>query len=496
MPEQLLSPLRALRPTRFSRRDAMRVIKEVIFFVAIGILTTLITVSAYAVSLNKDGKAVVRLASDEYNRIVQDHPVVSDKKLISYVNSVAANLLGPGEVLPGGISLSVAVLDKELPEVYSLANGIIFITTGVLLSLDNEAQLAAVLSHEVAHLHGAHYPGIYQAFKVREKKERSKALTAGLAGVVVGAAIDYTVMSKTHDIYTDLDAGDVSYSQAMKKVMAIEAGAGVLEGFSDVYQSLPPETRAGSGDPRVPLEMVADAEGLKLLARAGYDPGQAGEAWRRLRKASDRAKSKDKNVMAMAFLPPEMRTLLTGVEGPTGGIRPERLTRTVSQNPPDRPAFLDSLAKSNEIKTLEKGKLKLERKSFASVIGNYVMGDAKAAFDSGDYATSRKLFQAAWDSGKRTAQIAYYLGRSQVGEFIFAASEREKEASEDYLLKATKLDPKMPEPYKALGELYGEWEMYGESAAMYRKYLKVAPGASDKSRIERQISKMERKNRQ
>jgi tetratricopeptide (TPR) repeat protein len=123
------------------------------------------------------------------------------------------------------------------------------------------------------------------------------------------------------------------------------------------------------------------------------------------------------------------------------------------------------------------------------------MGDAKAAFDEGDYATSKRLFQTAWNSGKRSAQIAYYLGRSQVGEFAFAASEREKEASEEYLLKAIELDSKMPEPYKALGELYGEWEMYGESAGMYRKYLKVSPKASDKSRIERQISKMERKAR-
>ena len=49
------------------------------------------------------------------------------------------------------------------------------------------------------------------------------------AGVVVGAAIDYTVQSKTNEVYADLTAGDVSYKQAMKKVVAIEAGAGVVE---------------------------------------------------------------------------------------------------------------------------------------------------------------------------------------------------------------------------------------------------------------------------
>jgi tetratricopeptide (TPR) repeat protein len=199
--------------------------------------------------------------------------------------------------------------------------------------------------------------------------------------------------------------------------------------------------------------------------------------------------------MAMAFLPPEMRTLLTGVEGPMGGIRAERLTRTVSQNPPDRPGFLDSLTRSKEIAALTKGKGKVGREEFAAVIGNYVMGDARVAFDAGDYATSKKLFQAAWNSGKRSAPIAYYLGRSQVGEFAFAASDREKEAAEEYLLKAIELDPKMPEPYKALGDLYGEWEMYAEAAAMYKKYLKISPRASDRSRVERQIGKMERKAR-
>ncbi|MDF1535277.1 MAG: M48 family metalloprotease [bacterium] len=468
---------------------------RLVIILVVGFIATLPTASVEAVGLNEDGQAVVRLAADEYRRVSEQNPVVSHRELGSYVEKVARGLVPGGTTLPKGVSLSVTILDKQVPEIFSLANGVLVITTGALLTLENEAQLAAVLSHEAAHITGSHYPAIYQAFREGEKKARSRSLASGLAGVVVGAAIDYTVLSKTNEVYSDLEAGDVSYREAMKKVLALEAGAGVVEGFSDVYQGLPPETRAGSGDPRVPLEMVADAEGLKLLAIAGYDPLQAGEAWRRLRKAGDKAKAGSTESMAMAFLPPEMRTLLTGVEGPMGGIRAERLTRTVSQNPPDRPGFLDSMARSKEVTALTKGRGKVGREEFAAVIGNYVMGDARAAFDAGDYATSKKLFQAAWDSGKRTAPIAYYLGRSQVGEFAFAASQREKESAEEYLLKATEMDPRMPEPYKALGDLYGEWEMYAEAAAMYKKYLKVNPKASDRSRVESQIGKMERKAR-
>ena len=122
------------------------------------------------------------------------------------------------------------------------------------------------------------------------------------------------------------------------------------------------------------------------------------------------------------------------------------------------------------------------------------MGELIAAVAELDDLSKRYTDQHP-EIGKRSAQIAYYLGRSQVGEFAFAASEREKEASEEYLLKAVEMDPGMPEPYKALGELYGEWEMYGESAAMYKKYLKVVPKSADRSRVERQIDKMERKAR-
>ena len=461
------------------------------------IVATVLALSgpATAAALGDEARAVVRLAADDYNRLVQGTPVVSDRVLTGYVLEVASRLREAGGALPDGMALSVTVLNREAPEVYSLANGVVVITVGAILSLENEAQLAAVLSHEVAHLLGAHYPGIYEAFKEKERKGRRKALAAGLAGVVVDAAVDYTVMSKTNEVYADMDAGEVSYRDAMKKVMAIEAGAGVVEGFSDVYQSLPPETRAGSGDPRIPLEMVADAEGLKLVAVAGYDPEEAGQAWRLLRKASDSAREGSRESMAMAFLPPEMRTLISGVSGPMGGIRAERLTRTVSQNPPDRPGFLDSLARSKEIAALKNRTPRVGKEPFDKVVGDFVMVDARTAFEEGDYARARQLFQAAWDAGKRSAGIAYYLGRSQTGEFAFAASEREKEAAEEYLLKAVELDPRMPEPYKALGELYGEWEMYRESADMYRKYLKTAPGASDRGRVERQIDKMERKAR-
>jgi tetratricopeptide (TPR) repeat protein len=456
--------------------------------------TVLLCGVAAAVEVNKDGRDVIRLATDEYRQIVADTPVISNKSLNKYLNHIANKLVPKGEKLPGGIHLDVTILDKDMPEIYATTNGHILLTSGALLALQNEAQLAGVLSHEVAHLLHAHYPAIYQAFKDKERSERGQALLGGLAGVVVDSAIDFSVQSKTNDLYADVDRGNMSYEEANRKILEINTGAGLLEGFGEVYDGLPPETKAGSGDPRLPLEMVADAEGLKLMVRAGYDPAEAGEGWRLMRAAADKARRNDSNALAMSFLPPQMRSLMRGVAGPLGQIQAESLTRTISQLPPDRPKLLASLSRSKEIEKLKQGrKLTIGKASFNKAVGGFVLGDARKAYDEGDWRRARDLYQGAWDSGMQSAEVAYRLGQSQLGGMAFAATEREKELAEEYLLKATKLDKRMAEPYKALGELYGEWERYEEGVKMYKQYLRLAAKAKDRSRIERQIRKLERK---
>jgi len=71
-----------------------------VILLSVGLILTSLTSTVGAVSLNEDGKAVVRLAADEYNRITEDNPIVSDKALIGYVNTVGKNLIPEGGSLP------------------------------------------------------------------------------------------------------------------------------------------------------------------------------------------------------------------------------------------------------------------------------------------------------------------------------------------------------------------------------------------------------------
>jgi len=48
------------------------------------------------------------------------------------------------------------VIDNETPQAFSTPGGYVFVTTGLLKKLGNEAQLAGVLAHEIAHVASKH----------------------------------------------------------------------------------------------------------------------------------------------------------------------------------------------------------------------------------------------------------------------------------------------------------------------------------------------------
>ena len=93
----------------------------------------------------------------------------------------------------------------------------------------------------------------------------------------------------------------------------------------------------------------------------------------------------------------------------------------------------------------------------------------------------------------RTAPIVYGVAKSKLGDFAFGASEAEKREAEKRYKEAASLDPSYALPYKGLGELYEDWERYGEAAAAYAKYVKLAPRAGDRQRIERKITVLKKK---
>jgi len=92
---------------------------------------------------------------------------------------------------------SFKVIVNPIPQAYTLSTGTVLISTGMISLLDNEAQLAYVLAHELAHVYRDHWR-IKVMMPLAEdeynkKQERKRARWAGLmalAGVGIGAAIN------------------------------------------------------------------------------------------------------------------------------------------------------------------------------------------------------------------------------------------------------------------------------------------------------------------
>jgi len=93
--------------------------------------------------------------------------------------------------------LSIKILSSAKPDSYSLPNGTIIITTGLISLLNSEEELIAILSHEVAHYVFDHQITNYNAQVTREKRA---AFWAGVATAL--AATGEIYMNINQDIYT------------------------------------------------------------------------------------------------------------------------------------------------------------------------------------------------------------------------------------------------------------------------------------------------------
>jgi predicted Zn-dependent protease len=96
-----------------------------------------------------------------------------DAELEAYIDAVAGSLLG-ARPATRGLSVRVRVLRDPFRNAFALPHGTVFVHTGMLARLENEAQLATLLGHEVVHFLHRH-----SLKEVRETRNR-RAAAAGV----------------------------------------------------------------------------------------------------------------------------------------------------------------------------------------------------------------------------------------------------------------------------------------------------------------------------
>jgi len=457
----------------------------------------LFSTKVMALELNEDGRALIQEATQAYHTDMRDRPTLSDSKILSYAQQVVKKLVPKGKQLPEGVHLSTTIIESPRPELYAYVDGHLIMTTGLLFAMDNEAQLAGVLTHEIAHICEGYYIDMYQEIKAAQRRQRNKAFAGALFGSLLDVAVDYAV--ELEDIrQTDrMFSGETTYRETMKRMAAVGAAQSAYYSIKDVIQSIPPKDEGGNPiDPRIQFEAVADAQGMEYLALAGYDTSEAPKGWDHVHQITSRMALEEEQALGpWASQLRETRSLMEmSMNRLRQSLGASGLVQTISDSSPTRSQFVAKLTSLQEVQAAEKSHGRQKRQpEYLEFLKQALLPRAEQAMGEERYEQAHQDYKTLYEKGIRSSPIAYGMAKSMLGDFAFGASPGEKKQAEALYKEATQLDSKYALAYKGLGELYDDWERYEEAAQAYQKYLKSSPKAKDRKQIERKIKILERK---
>ncbi|HEX6280257.1 MAG TPA: M48 family metallopeptidase [Pyrinomonadaceae bacterium] len=153
--------------------------------------------------------------------VEQQAKLVEDPIVTEYVNRVGQNVVLNSDAK---VPFTIKVIDSDEVNAFALPGGFFFVNKGLILAADNEAELAGVMAHEIAHVAARH---------AMENQGKGTLINYGaLAGIIFGGPIVSTVLQN---------------------------GGGILAGLAGLKF-----TRGA--------EMEADTLGVQYLYASGYDP--------------------------------------------------------------------------------------------------------------------------------------------------------------------------------------------------------------------------------
>ncbi|MEM9385269.1 MAG: M48 family metalloprotease [Pseudomonadota bacterium] len=161
----------------------------------------------------------ILIGRQAHAQILRQYRVYKDEKLHDYVRAVGSRLAAVGE--RPELKYTFTVLDSPEVNAFAAPGGYIYVTRGLMSYLNSEAELAAVLGHEIGHV----------ALRHAARGERNSQLTNVLG----------TLLAVATGVPGAIFAGDL-------------AGSVLTAGY-------------GRG-----LELEADEAGARYLAATGYAP--------------------------------------------------------------------------------------------------------------------------------------------------------------------------------------------------------------------------------
>src|SRR5215211_2111906 len=115
----------------------------------------------------------VRLGRELAAEVDRQAKFVDDPAITEYVNRVGQNVVLHSDAK---VPFTIKVIDTDEVNAFALPGGFFFVNKGLILAADNEAELAGVMAHEIAHVAARH---------AMENQGKMQAIQYGLLGTIL-----------------------------------------------------------------------------------------------------------------------------------------------------------------------------------------------------------------------------------------------------------------------------------------------------------------------
>lgn len=343
----------------------------------------------YAFDLNTrnglDGQ--IRRDGDKLNiyDALYDNPLAQD-----YVNRLGQSLVPPSTTKLYAFKITL----NPIPEAKSLATGTVYVSTGLLSKVDNEAQLAYILGHEIGHIEKEHWfedtlvsNGVGE---YNEKQQKKRAMWGAVIGAATAGVVGSAGGGGADMLNAGLMAGLVIAPTLLKFVMPNAVNSW------DRLQ-----------------EDEADQLGLKYMLDRSYDPREVPKFYASMQRGTRRDKR-----AALGFMadPQRMNERMATVNLVLAGLSldPNRLivgAMNLADARPSAPPPSD-----NPTKSLNASNNSAARAEAANrTIGTQHFAEIKQKLEAGELIGSTAEFEAVMAALKRDNGIrAFYYDMFQM----------------------------------------------------------------------------------
>jgi predicted Zn-dependent protease len=124
----------------------------------------------------------IRMGKEYAQQVESSVKLVQDPVITEYVNRIGQNLVRNSDAR---VPFTIKVIDSDEVNAFALPGGFFYVNTGLILAADEEAELAGVMAHEIAHVAARH--------ATRQMTRGQMINLASIPLIFVGGGLGYAV---------------------------------------------------------------------------------------------------------------------------------------------------------------------------------------------------------------------------------------------------------------------------------------------------------------